>query len=197
MNSEENLNGAKESGWYDEVYKQHTDYHSHYTQSRYYFIWCVISDRMIRSGVKKVLDLGCGPGQFAALLYDKGLRDYCGLDFSSEAIMVAKRRCPTVKFIKEDIIKSNTVTSKEYDCVVSLEFLEHVKEDTEILERIRPGTKFYGTVPNFPYISHVRHFKNEVEVISRYGRFFSEFLVDEFLRDMSGVKYFLIEGTKA
>ncbi|MCP4723985.1 MAG: class I SAM-dependent methyltransferase [bacterium] len=196
MNNEENLNGAQESGWYDDVYKQPTDYHGHYTQSRYYFIWSVISDRMIRSGVKKILDLGCGPGQFAALLYDKGLRDYCGMDFSSEAIILAKRRCPNFKFLEEDIIKSDVVTSGEYDCVVSLEFLEHVKEDTGVIERIRPGTKFYGTVPNFPYISHVRHFNNEVEVISRYCSYFSEFHVDEFLQNMNGAKYFLIEGIK-
>ena len=55
----------KEADWYDEIYRQPHDYQAHYTQSRYYFLWSVIADRLIRSGVRRVLELGCGTGQFA------------------------------------------------------------------------------------------------------------------------------------
>ena len=68
------------SAWYDWAYGETPAYHAHYSDSGYYFLWSVIVDRMLRAGVRQVLDLGCGPGQVAALLYDKGMREYRGLD---------------------------------------------------------------------------------------------------------------------
>jgi len=197
LNNKEKQKAPKEADWYDDIYKQPFDYQYHYTQSRYYFLWSVIGDRMIRSGVRRILDLGCGPGQFASFLYDKGLKDYCGLDFSQEAIAIAKRRCPFYEFVLTDIRECDILEVADYDCVVALEFLEHVDRDTKIIERIRPKTKFYGTVPNFPYISHVRHFLDEGEVRSRYHHFFSYFHVDKFLQNLSGMTYYLIEGIKS
>ena len=50
-------------------------------------MWTVLADRIRRSGAKSVLDIGCGPGQFAACLFDMaGIETYTGLDFSAEAI---------------------------------------------------------------------------------------------------------------
>lgn len=189
--------GLKEAGWYDNSYEQSTDYHNHYTESRYYFLWSVIADRIMRSGLRRVLDLGCGPGQFAYLLYDKGLKEYRGLDFSYKAIETAKQRCPSFEFKATDIYGSDILEVTDYDCIVALEFLEHVQFDTEVINRIRSGIKFYGTVPNFPYVSHVRHFSDEREVRSRYQHYFSDFRVDTFLQNPKGTTYYLIEGTKS
>ena len=35
---------------------------------------------------------------------------------------------------------------------------------------MEPGAKFLGSVPNFPFTSHVRHFRSERDVLSRYGQ---------------------------
>jgi 2-polyprenyl-3-methyl-5-hydroxy-6-metoxy-1,4-benzoquinol methylase len=188
--------GLQSAEWYDNKYENSAEYYKHYSESRYYFIWTVIVDRVIRNGLNKILDLGCGPGQVASLFRDKGISQYCGMDFSSKCIELAKQKCPDFSFIQEDIMKSDILESMDYDCVMAFEFLEHVEEDVKILERIRPGTKFYGSVPNFPNIAHVRHFSSEEEVRFRYGTCFSEFRVDTFPENPYGKVYYIIEGTK-
>jgi 2-polyprenyl-3-methyl-5-hydroxy-6-metoxy-1,4-benzoquinol methylase len=194
--TDEKPDGIRGPDWYDQAYSEVPDYRQHYTESRYYFVWAVIADRMSHSGVKKVVDLGCGSGQFALLLHDQHVSDYYGIDFSSKSIEMAKQRCPFFEFDVADLAKSDVLRRNNYDCVVSLEFLEHVEFDLELIGQIKPGTKFYGTVPNFPYTSHVRHFINEAEVQARYGRFFIDCTVDRFLENLEGRTYFLIEGTK-
>jgi len=188
--------GERPPEWYDAIYENSEGYSTHYTDSVYYFFWTVIADRMKREGIDNLLDLGCGPGQFAALLYDQGFRKYCGVDFSCRCIEMAKERCDTFEFVVADVVQTDILESRNYDCLIAMEFLEHVKDDLAILKRVKSGTKFFGTVPDFPYPSHVRHFLNSKEVERRYGAFFSSFSVDSFLRDPDGPVFFLLEGTK-
>jgi len=188
--------GERLADWYDAVYKRSPEYRRHYTESMYYFLWTVVVDRMTRSRVNRILDLGCGPGQFGALLYDKGFRQYCGVDFSSKGIDIAIEKCPYFEFIVANVLETNVLESREYDCLVALEFLEHVREDLAVLQRVKAGTKFFGTVPNYPYPSHVRYFSSTEEVELRYAAFFSSFRVDAFLRNTKGRMFYLLEGTR-
>jgi SAM-dependent methyltransferase len=186
----------QDSTYYDQMYQETTDYSRHYTGSRYYFLWCVIVDRMKREGTKAVLDIGCGPGQFASLLRDQGIPRYCGIDLSPEAIRMANTVCPECKFVAASVFDSDLLENHDYDAVVSLEFLEHVHEDIDVLKRIRRGRTFYGTVPDFPYESHVRHFTDCAQVRERYGSLFSQFHVDEFPAKGGEIRYFLMEGVR-
>ncbi len=189
--------GEKSANWYDAHYADTPEYHIHYTQSSYYFLWAVLADRIIRSGVERILDLGCGPGQVASLLWDKGIKRYRGLDLSPKCIEMAKGRCPNFEFLVTDLGRPEAMEGFDYDCIVTLEFLEHVHFDLAVIERIRRGTKMFATVPNFPYVSHVRHFADVQEVETRYGRYFSEFSVDAYLENQEGKSFFLMEGIKA
>jgi len=188
--------GVKGADWYNQAFKQVAEYSLHYTESSYYFLWTVLTDRILRSRAGSILDLGCGPGQFASLLHDKGVRNYRGADFSSMSIDMARSRCPYFDFVVVDLAESDLLERFSYDCVVALEFLEHVEFDLDIIRRIRNGTKFFGTVPNFPYDSHVRHFANEIEVRTRYESFFTDFTVDAFLENTMGKTFFLMEGRR-
>lgn len=189
-------NGLKRAEWYDEVYDNSAEYRVHYTRSRYYFVWSVIADRLSRGGAKKVLDMGCGPGQVANMLHDRGITDYVGLDFSHKSIQLAREICPDFDFQVADICESDAVEKLDYDTVITMEFLEHVEGDVEVIRRIRQGTRFLGTVPNFPYVSHVRHFENCEQVAERYGSCFRDLSVDSFLEDPEGKTYFLIDGVR-
>lgn len=192
----EGPHGEQPPEWYDTVYATRQGYRKHYTESTYYFMWTVIADRIVHGGVRAVLDIGCGPGQFASLLFDKGIGQYCGIDFSPKSIELAQRQCPSLEFMVADISESGILESQDYDCVVALEFLEHVEEDVAILKRIRKGAKFFGSVPNFACLSHVRHFSSDEEVRSRYGRQFSPFRVDSFVGDPKGHVFYVMEGIK-
>lgn len=186
----------RDASYYDDVYRESAEYRKHYTASRYYFLWSVIVDRMERSRLAAAIDIGCGSGQFAALLAARGFPRYVGIDLSPTAIRAARNRCPSYSFVAGDIFTSDLPESAEYDVAVSMEFLEHVHEDLAVVRRIRPGTRFLGTVPNFPYESHVRHFRSADEVRERYGPLFRDFRVDSYAGDESGIVYHLCDGVR-
>jgi SAM-dependent methyltransferase len=182
--------------WYDRAFDLSGLWKQHYSESSSYPMFAVIADRLVRRGVRSVLELGCGSGQLAALLRDKGIESYVGVDFSPRRIEQARRVCPEFLFHPEDILTSERLSQGGYDAVVANAFLEHVEADTRIVERVRPRTLFLGAVPNFPAPSHVRHFTEEAEVAERYHRFFTDFRTDSFVLDPRGRIVYLFEGVR-
>ena len=183
--------------WYDNAYAKSQSYHSHYSQSCYYFSWTVIADRLLRAGKPRVLEIGCGPGQMAAMLYDQGITEYVGLDFSPTAIKMATRNVPSFRFVVDDARNSKIYEEFDYDIVVCTEVLEHIEDDLIVVSRFLPDTRCICTVPNFPYDSHVRHFKNAGEVQRRYSIFFHQLEV----RTLKGTRspdeeFFLLDGVR-
>ena len=71
----------------------------------------------------RVLDIGCGEGNLAAMLSFKGALKIDGIDFSAEAIALAKSRLniPNVNFFCEDY----KVITEKYDVIVMNGVLEH------------------------------------------------------------------------
>ncbi len=80
--------------------------------------------------------------------------------------------------------------------MVTTEFLEHVEEDLSVIGKVRSGAHFIGTVPNFPYISHVRHFDNVDQVNERYGSCFCDLRIVEIFGVQPDSKFYLMDGTK-
>jgi SAM-dependent methyltransferase len=188
--------GVRPSTWYDSYYESNEEYHRHYTESGYYFLWAVVADRLMRHGYERILDLGCGPGQFASLLRDKGGKAYCGLDFSGTATKLARLQCPEFEFMTADICADGVLESLDYDCCTAIESLEHLEDDIGVIRRLRPGVPFYGTVPNVAHVSHVRFFRKEEEVRERYEPYFSGFRVESFRANSNGRMLYLMEGRK-
>lgn len=184
------------AAFYDESFRAAEHWHHHYTKSRYYSLWAIIADRVCNSGSISVLDIGCGPGQVACLLRDKGLKKYVGLDFSPARISQAHRVCPEYEFVVANIFESDLIETSQYDCLLLMEFLEHVKDDTSVIARIRPETRVLATVPNFPATGHVRHFADIAEVQARYAGEFEKIQIDQHLENEHGKKYYLIEAVK-
>lgn len=182
--------------WYDRSFSRTIETHRHYTESRHYFLWSVIAQLMIRDGVRSVLDLGCGSGQLALLLRDRGFPSYCGIDFSQKRIDWARKNCPNFIFVTGDVFQTDLLATFPYDAVVCAEFLDHVQADLEAIRRIRSGARLYAIVPGFSYASHVRYFKDSGEVTERYAAYFKDFRVSSFIADRKGKTYLLMEGVK-
>jgi len=72
----------------------------------------------------------------------------------------------------------------------------YVEGDLEVVQRLRRGARFIGTVPDFPYVSHVRHFTSCGEVEARYGKYFNTFSVDEFVDPVGNKKFFMMDGVR-
>lgn len=181
--------------YYDRM-AQHERWRVHYTESHYYFFWSIIADRLVRFGAQSVLDLGCGSGQLAVLLGDRGIKRYCGVDFSGEQIRLARAACPQFEFVQSDITSTDILECGSYDAIVATEFLEHIDGDLEVVKRIHPRTFVLASLPNYDDPSHVRFFASPSEIASRYASFFDSFRVDALRRNTQGIVYYLLEGVR-
>jgi SAM-dependent methyltransferase len=189
--------GEQPAAYYDQAFQTNPDWQAHYTASPYYHAWTVILDRVRRAGARSVLEIGCGPGQLAQALHEAGLVDrYCGLDFSAVAIAYARRAVPTGRFEIADALTTDLYVTTAYDVVITTEFLEHVTDDLAVMRQLRAGARVIGTVPNFPYVSHVRHFADAAEVVARYQPLLGALTVDPIRFNASGSVLFLLEGTR-
>ena len=183
------------SAWYDDAFQTDEGYGQPYPRSHYYFIWTVIADRLRRARLRRVLEIGCGPGQLAALLMDQGVEGYAGLDFSPVAIKMAQANVPGGRFVVDDARTTSIFAEFEHDAIVCTEVLEHIEDDLLVVSRFGAGTRCLCTVPNFPYESHVRHFRDAAEVAARYGPFFRDLDVAAFRGAQADV-YFLFDGIR-
>lgn len=191
--------GEQDASHYDRIYSESKPYRHHYTQSQYYFLWSVIADRLERdiSGQARILDIGCGAGQFAELLYDRGFRDYRGVDFSPVAIRMARERVGAFHFSVGDARDPSCPEGFRYNTVVCLEVLEHIAADLDVIRNIRAGTHCYLSVPSFPYMDHVRFFETTSAVEERYGSFFGNVRITAFRQPNLGTgRYFLLDGIR-
>lgn len=182
------------SAYYDTSFLSHDHWRRHYTESPYFPMWTIIADRIARTQTSSILDIGCGPGQVAQLLRDKGIKRYLGIDFSTERVKQARKACPEFEFVVADVFETDLLSKQHYDGVVCLEFLEHVERDLQIIQSLHPGKLFWGSVPNFSGKAHVRHFHDREEIIQRYAEYFDNFRADEHIANTKGTKYFLLEG---
>lgn len=157
---------AKGPEYYDEVFASSETYHAHYKDSPYFVLWTQVINSLKKYSSPKILDIGCGPGQFANYLSDEGFTDYHGFDFSQEAIRRAQKNLPM------SFAVGNAENPKSYDedfnFVVALEVLEHVLDDMAILNNIPEGTDIIFSLPVFRSRSHVRWFNTPEEILSRY-----------------------------
>ena len=116
----------------------------------------------------KILDAGCGTGQMTKLL--EGYGDAVGLDLAPEAINYAKIR--GVKNLVQGSITEPPFEPGSFDLVVSLDVIEHVDNDMQILaglrDIVRPGGHLVVTVPAFQSLwsehDEINHHKRRYRV---------------------------------
>ena len=106
---------------------------------------------------RKVLEVGCGRGDFAIWLADKYPQaEVWGVDFSEVAIATAERRAESrgshARFRVDDS-EALSFADRSFDYVISCECMEHVlhplKMASEIHRVLRPEGKFILTTENY------------------------------------------------
>ncbi len=187
------------ASWYDDAYAAVDEYTKPYSESRYLPVWEAICERIPRGA--SVLEVGCGPAQFARMIHDRAISSsYVGFDFSRAAIELARKNLPGTRLEVADARTTDLFTSVDYDTVVCTEVLEHILDDVPIIQRIPKGKQLLATVPNFDYESHVRFFANADEVRARYGSLFESLDITEHCHagdpDGSHGVFFLMNGVR-
>jgi SAM-dependent methyltransferase len=155
------------AGYYDHIFTHVDDYRAHYRDSRYYVLWTQLIAWLRNVESPRILEIGCGPGQFAHYLYDEGFRDYHGFDFSPEAVRRAREVAPQ-SFEVGDAMDPQSYRW-DYDVAIVLEVLEHVPDDLGLLAHLRGGTLLAFSLPTFDDEAHVRFFHSANEIRARYG----------------------------
>jgi ubiquinone/menaquinone biosynthesis C-methylase UbiE len=110
------------------------------------------------SGVRAILDLGCGAGDLLRILGALlGEEAYCvGLDLSPEMLSIAQHKidgCPRTYVIQTDVTQRLPFSDDTFDLVASLNLLQEVSAPTVVLEEVhrilRPGGAFRGVTVSY------------------------------------------------
>ena len=159
---------------YDEFFLENKDRRGPPEKSWYYKLWMYIIENHLDPSWR-ILDVGCGSGQFIKLCVERGYK-CVGVDFSVEALKIAKRNAPEVAFHLVDVSKNQSIIKEgNYDVITFIEVLEHVENDLEILQAVPMGKNMVLSVPNQigePGGSHVRGFETILKAANRYGSSF-------------------------
>jgi SAM-dependent methyltransferase len=156
----------KPASYYDDLYPFKASYNDHYKNSHYFVQWVQVEFILREFKQKKILDVGCGTGQFAQFLKDEGYSDYTGVDFSEKAIEIAKTKSDFHFFVGNAL--DPDLFKPAYDIVMALEVLEHMDNDLDLIKNIPEDTFCLFSIPNFDDPGHVRWFRSEYQVRKRY-----------------------------
>jgi ubiquinone/menaquinone biosynthesis C-methylase UbiE len=87
-------------------------------------------DRIVEKvgATEKICDMGCGPGQIARYLKDRGA-DASGIDLSSGMIENARRLNPDIEFIQGDMRALESVTEATFAGIVAAYAIVNIPRD--------------------------------------------------------------------
>lgn len=99
---------------------------------------------------RRVLDAGCGTGHLLLELQRRAEpHEFCGMDFSPQAVQRTSRFCPTVRCRQHDLYEP---LGEQFDVIFCLEVLEHLLHPARALHNLLAATREQGavilTVPN-------------------------------------------------
>ncbi|MFQ5663668.1 MAG: class I SAM-dependent methyltransferase [Terriglobia bacterium] len=101
---------------------------------------------------KRLLDIGCGPGQFLALARERGHR-VAGLDFNPESLRLGREVFGLADLFCGSLEQFVQNEGRKFDAVVALEVLEHTEQPIEFLRQtarvLLPGGRLYLSVPGW------------------------------------------------
>jgi len=189
-------NTEKNSNFYNNMFKIGGYNHQFFKdpeKAPLYPVWSKVLDNINKD--EKIIDLGCGPGQFAQLAFRRNKNYIIGIDFSKEAIEMAKKRNPKHqnKFVLGDI-KTSSLHDINYDVVVLCEILEHIINDLEIIEKVAQNRRIIISLPSFGGEGHVRYFNNQKSIIDRYKNLIDIKYISEI--PIRSSTFYIIIGTR-
>jgi 2-polyprenyl-6-hydroxyphenyl methylase/3-demethylubiquinone-9 3-methyltransferase len=110
--------------------------------------------------ITRVLDAGCGDGNFTASLAEAGLEMY-GIDLSSGGIAKARQLYPSIRFFEGSVYDDFNILCEvpAFDAIVSVEVIEHLYSPRSFIRRayasLRPGGLFIVTTPYWGYLKNL------------------------------------------
>lgn len=132
--------------FYDTVYKKGE--RAHYTKLRLAGDTLAADRRAVLEELswkgKTVLDVGCGTGETAYHIAKRGAKRVVGLDYSAEAIAVAREtyRHKNLFFEKRDVKDLR----EKFDVIIAMGTLEHIDDPFSLLKKFKTMLNFGGSI---------------------------------------------------
>jgi SAM-dependent methyltransferase len=105
----------------------------------------------------RILDAGAGEGYFSRLMQRAGYTDVTACDFLEEIW-----KCPDIPFVKANLNDAIPLGDASFECIVSIEVIEHVENHSrfiaELVRLLKPGGTLIISTPNTVTISGRWHF---------------------------------------
>lgn len=135
--------------WETEGYSVEDPYRAH--------LFEYIKKNFVFSG-KRILDLGCGIGEFGALF--SGNNDVFGVDFSEYALKQGRAR--GMNCLISNLDDNLPFKNEQFDFVIATDILEHLFDPflflREVSRVLKPGGGFFCSTPNAGIIANRLYF---------------------------------------
>jgi 2-polyprenyl-6-hydroxyphenyl methylase/3-demethylubiquinone-9 3-methyltransferase len=112
------------------------------------------------SDIVRVLDAGCGDGNFTASVAEAGFQMF-GLDQSSGGIAKATQRYPHIRFFSGSVYDDFRFRCgvDAFDAIIAVEVIEHLYSPQQFVRRVHealsPGGVFIVTTPYWGYAKNI------------------------------------------
>ncbi len=125
----------------------------YYTQARPEML------RFLPPNVKTLLDVGCGEGQFGALVKEKLRVEVWGIEMDPTAAGHAQKNLDRI-LVGDAVQLLDTVPDGYFDCIVFNDILEHLVDPQNMLlktkKKLQPGGVIVASLPNVRYFFTLR-----------------------------------------
>lgn len=143
--------------------KFYNEFWEHNKKGEFYdfFIkWSLIKELIINRKNLTVLDYGCGVGRFIQeIIKINPQSKIYGMDISSMAIKIAKKKFPVASFFVQDDDEKFPIRNGSVDLVLAMDVLEHIFGVQKILHEfnrvLKPGGQIFITTPYFGLIKNL------------------------------------------
>lgn len=113
--------------------------------------------KYIPAGAVRILEVGCGEGNFCRLLKKKSTEVW-GLEINPEAAVIASQVCDKVLTGSFEELHTQ-LPSGYFDCVIFNDVLEHLYDPWTTVGQVKALLSEHGvlvsSIPNFRYISNI------------------------------------------
>lgn len=108
---------------------------------------------------RRVLDVGCAAGAFAARVKERNRAEVWGIDPNAEAVAIAKERLDAA--IARPFDETSTLPDHHFDVIIFNDVLEHFANPERALrlchEKLVPGGVVVCSIPNVRHIDNLEH----------------------------------------
>jgi 2-polyprenyl-3-methyl-5-hydroxy-6-metoxy-1,4-benzoquinol methylase len=132
--------------------------------SAYYMLERADMLKFVPKNSKKILEVGCGEGNFGALLKSKLEAEVWGIEYEPNRAEQASHRIDKI-FCGDVTALIDDLPDSYFDAIIFNDVLEHLTDPYAILERIKPKFSSNGVV--ISSIPNIRYFRNFFDLIFR------------------------------